>query len=125
VYSFLLALLMEGLVSLEGWIQPFISGQLRKVVMATIYAAQQWLGYIIMLITMMYSFELMGCVLLGLMTGRVLFAPTTTTTTTNDHDAPRMATRPCPNGTTEGAAASDEESSLLGDAGSTVRRRRR
>lgn len=118
VYSFLLAVLTEGLVSFEGWIKQFLSGKLRKVVMATIYAVQQWLGYIIMLITMMYSFELIGCVILGLMTGRVLFL--------NPHRAPtRMATRPRPNVTTEAAAANNEESSLLGDAGSTVRRRRR
>jgi hypothetical protein len=123
VYSFLLAVLTEGLFSFGGWIKQFLSGKLRIVVMATIYGVQQWLGYIIMLIAMMYSFELMGCVILGLMTGRILFPKAHRVPPKN---APsRMATNQRPNVTTEAAAANNEESSFLEDAGSTVRRRRR
>jgi hypothetical protein len=73
VFSFLLALMTEGITAFQGWIKKFLSGKLRKVVMTSLYGVQQLLGYSTMLITMMYSLELFGCVILGLVVGRTLF----------------------------------------------------
>ena len=118
VYSFLLAMLTEGITSFQAWIRRFLKGKLRKVVMAILYAVQQWLGYIIMLVAMTYSLELLGCILLGLMTGRWLFP----NAKQERRDAARAATSQVQ---TEVAAgqAQGEETPLL-DSSSTMRRRR-
>jgi hypothetical protein len=118
VYSFLFALLIEGNTAFQGWISQFLTGKVRKYVMAFLYAIQQWLGYIVMLIAMMYSIELIACVLLGLMTGRALFQ--------NLRRDRREATRPRPNSTAQSSTPSSEEENLLldGSASNVLRRRR-
>ena len=60
MYSFFLALLTEGLSSFQASIRQYLpaQGPFRKITMGLLYAMQQWMGYIIMLITMMFSFEL-------------------------------------------------------------------
>jgi hypothetical protein len=75
MYSFLLALLTEGLSSFQAWVRQYLPahGLFRKTTMGLLYAMQQWMGYIIMLITMMYSFELFSCVIAGVMVGHYFF----------------------------------------------------
>jgi hypothetical protein len=118
VYSFLLAMLTEGITSFQGWVRKFLTGKTRKFTMALLYAVQQWLGYIIMLITMMYSIELFASVLLGLMTGRTLFS--------NSRPAPRRS--PSPDSSSQqlsGTQERGEDTPLLAGSASAVRRRRR
>jgi hypothetical protein len=118
VYSFLLALLTEGITSFQGWIRRFLTGKARKFVMAFLYAIQNCLGYVVMLIAMMYSIELLVCVLLGLMTGRALFP--------NSRRDRRDANRPRPSSTTQSSTTtSEEETPLLAGSASNVLRRRR
>ena len=75
LYSFMLAFMTEGLTCFQTWIQRHIprTGKFRKAVMGLIYALQQWMGYIIMMVTMMYSFELFASVILGIMAGHFFF----------------------------------------------------
>lgn len=119
MYSFLLALLIEGITAFQVRSRSFLKGRVRKNFMTFIYAIQQWLGYIVMLIAMMYSIELMACVLLGLMLGRALFP--------DPRHERREAARQQVNSTTQSTTPSEaeEEAPLLGGSLSHVRRRRR
>eukprot|EP00980_Cylindrotheca_fusiformis_P002176 scaffold497_cov97-Cylindrotheca_fusiformis.AAC.7 len=74
--SFLLGILTEGITKLTLWIRPRLgTGQLRTFVLPLLYGAQQWLGYMVMMVAMMFSYELFASSLVGLMVGRVLFLP--------------------------------------------------
>merc|ERR1719223_120304 len=67
VYSFLLGMMTEAVTNFQIWIRPSLgTGRLRKFTMPLLYAIQQWLGYIVMMVTMMYSIELFASLLLGL-----------------------------------------------------------
>jgi hypothetical protein len=117
-----LAMLTEGITSFQGWIRKFLTGKTRKITMTLLYAVQQWLGYIIMLITMMYSIELFAAVLLGLMTGRALFS--------NSRPVPRRSpipdsSVPPPSSSSTQEREVEETTPLLDGSASTVRRRRR
>lgn len=120
VYSFLLGIMTEGITNFQIWMRPHLGkGRLRKIIMPLLYATQQWLGYIVMMVTMSYSFELFASVLVGLMVGRLLFLQ-------------RSATRPIISTTSDPvagvgpiAAAVENEDTPLLDRGSSVRRRRR
>ena len=100
LFSFLLALLTEGLsrgrFTLIRFLHRRHGAKQRKLFLTVVYALQQWLGTMIMLISMMYSIEMLLSVVAGLMVGNFLFmreydnnppraatmGPTTTTTTT-------------------------------------------
>ncbi|CAJ1949376.1 unnamed protein product [Cylindrotheca closterium] len=80
VYTFLLGMMTEAVTNFQTWLRPFLgTGRLRKFTMPLLYALQQWLGYIAMMVTMMYSVELFGSLLLGLVLGRLLFLPRSVT----------------------------------------------
>lgn len=91
VFSFLLALLAEGLAAtrfvLIECIQEHHAGQKnRKLLFTIIYALQSWMGTMVMLVSMMYSVELLLSVVAGLMVGNFLFVrdhPPTRRTTNN------------------------------------------
>jgi hypothetical protein len=117
VYSFLLGIVTEGITNLQIWIRPHLgTGRLRKLIMPLLYAIHQWLGYIVMMVTMMYSIELFASVLLGLMVGRVLFLPRSTTRLI----IPREETV-----LTSARRLESEDTPLLDRHSSAVRRRRR
>lgn len=89
VFSFLLALLTEGLAATRFLLIDYIhqpsndnsvgaattttTSTNRKLVLTSIYALQSWLGTMIMLVSMMYSIELLISVVAGLMVGNFLF----------------------------------------------------
>ena len=103
------------------WIRPHLGkGRPRKILMSILYAMQQWLGYLVMMITMMYSIELFASLLVGLVVGRVLFLPRSTT-------APKInTTRTTTVSSSErnGSNTSAEETPLL-ERHPSIRRRRR
>eukprot|EP00980_Cylindrotheca_fusiformis_P029169 scaffold22742_cov139-Cylindrotheca_fusiformis.AAC.2 len=120
VYSFLLGIMTEGITNLHFWIRPHLGkGRLRKCVMPILYGAQQWLGYIVMMVTMMFSFELFLSVLVGLMVGRMLFLPKSLTRPIIPAAAVRTADA---NNTAVGGG---ETTPLLQGEHSSIRRRRR
>ena len=84
VFSFLLALLTEGLSASRFFLIQYLhafattrNGGYRsrrhKVLLTIVYALQQWLGTMIMLVSMMYSIEMLLSVVAGLMAGNFLF----------------------------------------------------
>jgi Ctr copper transporter family len=77
VYTFLMAILTEGLytfpILLEQQQPRFLPKHLRHLVDTIVYGIQRFMGYIIMLIAMMYSWELFMSVVLGHMVGKLLF----------------------------------------------------
>jgi hypothetical protein len=124
VYSFLLGIVTEGITNFQIWIRPHLgTGRLRKLIMPLLYAIQQWLGYIMMMVTMMYSIELFASVLLGLMVGRVLFLPRSTTRLS----IPTTSVRATGVETvaTSTTRVESEDTPLLDRTSSAVRRRRR
>lgn len=77
VYSFLLAISTEGFYFLQTLILPKVPKRLRHLVSSLLIGLQRFMGYIIMLIAMMYSWELLISIILGLMVGRMLFPNST------------------------------------------------
>lgn len=78
VFSFLVALLTEGLSAARFVMIDYIhlagfGHRHRKLILTIVYALQQWLGTMIMLISMMYSIEMLFSVIAGLMAGNYLF----------------------------------------------------
>ena len=75
IYSFLMALLTQGLSAVRAEVMKHMKGQKRvqKSLMVLIYIVQQTLGYLIMLTAMMYSIELLFSVVLGVAAGHRLF----------------------------------------------------
>jgi hypothetical protein len=97
IYSWLLGIMLEALTNFQIWLRPFLPQKLRKIVFPLLYGIQQWLGYIVMMVMMMYSIELFASTLLGIVVGRALFQPRSTTkaiipmpsselTSNNDHN---------------------------------------
>lgn len=85
VYSFLLALLTQGLSALRAVVVRHIRARnTRRLFLAIIYPLQQVLGYLIMLSCMMYSIELLFAVVVGVALGNRLFVK-------GDQPAPRRA----------------------------------
>eukprot|EP00934_Nitzschia_sp_Nitz4_P002777 Nitzschia sp. Nitz4//scaffold302_size22357//16499//17167//NITZ4_008562-RA/size22357-processed-gene-0.9-mRNA-1//1//CDS//3329547041//2767//frame0 len=77
VYSFLLAVLTEGIHTFLSWIRPPPKKHTFGVhlILSLVYAIDRAMGYIIMLIAMMFSWEMLLSVLLGVMVGRLIFQP--------------------------------------------------
>ena len=74
VFTFLLALLTQGLSAVRaGVVKHVTSKQRKKAFLLLIYVLQSLMGYLIMLIAMMYSWELLLSVVLGVMMGNRLF----------------------------------------------------
>jgi hypothetical protein len=75
VFSFLLAIVMEAISAFREWIlrtqAPSMS--FRKIALILIYALQSLLGYVIMIVAMMYSLELLLSVAAGLAVGHLMF----------------------------------------------------
>lgn len=123
VYSFLLGMMTEAITNFQVWLRPFLgTGRLRKFTMPLLYAIQQWLGYIVMMVTMMYSFELFGSLILGLVLGRLLFIPRTATKPIVRTDETAASPRNHDTSVTLSALPESEETPLVGR--SSIRRRR-
>lgn len=123
VYSFLLGMMTEAITNFQIWLRPFLgTGRLRKFTMPLLYALQQWLGYIAMMVTMMYSVELFGSLLLGLVLGRLLFLPRSVTKLIVPTDESGASPRNDISGVTLSAIPESEETPLVGQT--SLRRRR-
>ena len=74
VFSFLLAFLTQGLSAIRAIVVKHVTNkQRKKPLLLLIYVLQSFMGYLIMLIAMMYSWELLLSVVLGVMMGNRLF----------------------------------------------------
>lgn len=73
VYTFLLAIMTEGSHALQVTIQPYVPKRLQHLTNTILYGIQRFMTYIIMLIAMMYSWELLISVIFGVVVGRLLF----------------------------------------------------
>lgn len=72
LFTFLLAVLVEALSAMRGSIVRNMKRQ-QHVVLTVIYGIQALLGYILMLVTMSFSIELVLSLILGLMMGNLFF----------------------------------------------------
>lgn len=74
VFSFLLALLTQGVSAIRAVVMKHvIRRRKRKVMLLFLYVLQSFMGYMIMLIAMTYSWELLLSVVFGVMMGNRLF----------------------------------------------------
>jgi len=74
VYSFLLALLTQGLVAVQAVVVSHVTrGRKKKLLLLLIYVVQSFMGYLLMLIAMSFSLELLLSIVLGVMVGNRLF----------------------------------------------------
>jgi len=74
IYSFLLGLVTQGLAVTRAVVFSHVSkGKVRKYLMVVIYVLQVYMGYMIMLVAMMYSVELLLSAVAGLAFGYFLF----------------------------------------------------
>ena len=74
VYSFLLGLVTQGLAVIRAVVFVHVrKGKLRKYLMVAIYVLQVYMGYMIMLVAMMYSVELLLSAVVGLSFGYFIF----------------------------------------------------
>jgi len=78
VYTILLGILTEGTYALQGILRPCLPKRIRHFVSTLLYGVQRFMGYIIMLVAMTYSYELLFSVLVGVMLGRLLFPKAST-----------------------------------------------
>jgi hypothetical protein len=80
VYTFLLAVLCEGMSYGQGKVRnlTFLQSKrtLRKLIMSLLYGLQQCLGWTLMLISMTFSLELFICIILGIVVGKTIIFPT-------------------------------------------------
>jgi hypothetical protein len=86
IYSFLLGIVTQGLAVTRAIVFAHVKQpRVRKYLMVSIYVLQVYMGYMIMLVAMMYSVELLLSAVTGLACGYCLFhkseAPHTTTRT--------------------------------------------
>ena len=73
-YSFLLALLTQGLSAVRAVVvKHIVAKRTRKILLVILYTVQQFMGYLIMLIAMMYSVELLFAVVVGVALGNRIF----------------------------------------------------
>lgn len=97
IFTFTLAVVSEGMAVGQNHVRNYYlvgkSKHQRKSIMTLLYGLQQLVGWILMLISMIFSVELFASVLLGLMLGKLLFpleqtkAPQHQTLTTRLSDA--------------------------------------
>jgi Ctr copper transporter family len=74
IFSFLLALLTQGLSAVRAVVMRHVIRRgKRKFLLLLIYVLQSFMGYMIMLIAMTYSWELLLSVVFGVMMGNRLF----------------------------------------------------
>ena len=77
VFTFILAVASEGMILGQNHVRDYYligkSKRERKLTMSLLYGLQQLVGWILMLISMMFSVELFACVLLGILVGKLLF----------------------------------------------------
>ena len=121
LFTFLLAILLEGLSSARGVLVrssslPIFGNHRRRqhLLMTLIYAIQALLGYILMLVTMSFSMELFLSVIVGLMVGNLLFIRYNEVPNAHRQRARRDVNR---NSTTASGEAGAESSPLLTVAG--------
>lgn len=131
VCTFLLAVVSEGTASgqthlLRNYLLEGTSKPRRKAIMTAVYGFQQLVGWMLMLISMTFSVELFGSVLLGLWVGKLLF-PSAADDESNLRT--QLQRRSSDDGLLRDDDAPAAESSPLivddGSNGSSVRRRRR
>ena len=77
VYSMLLGMLTEGTYVLQVLLQPYIPKRLSHLAHSLLYGIQRFMGYVLMLVTMMYSWELFFSVIFGISLGRLVFPDVT------------------------------------------------
>ena len=77
LYSFLLGIFTEGVHTFEAFLRPVVPLRLRHTTMALLYGFQRFFGYIVMLIAMTYTWELLLSAIAGLMVGHFLFPNST------------------------------------------------
>jgi hypothetical protein len=74
IYTFLLALLTAALSALRAVVVRHVSShRTRKIFLVLIYTVQSLLGYLIMLVAMMYSVELLLALVAGVALGNRIF----------------------------------------------------
>ena len=79
VYTFLLAIIMEGATYMTAklkhasFFRNNSHSRIRKLLLTLIFGMHQWLGYDVMIITMTFSPELLFSAIAGLMVGHLLF----------------------------------------------------
>lgn len=119
VYTFLLAMLAEGSHALQVVLRPHIPKRMEHVTNVIFLGMQRFMAYILMLVVMMYSWELLISVICGVMAGRLLFPNVTRREWRRDARLLQSTTSsPPPLSEVEG----EDEPLLSGDA--SVRRRR-
>lgn len=69
----LLGIVMEGISKLRAHLSKRLSGLTKRLTITLVHVVQALVGYILMLATMTFSVELLGCVILGLGFGFALF----------------------------------------------------
>lgn len=73
VYTFLLAMLAEGSHALQVVLRPHVPKRIEHLTNVLFLGMQRFMAYILMLVVMMYSWELLISVICGVMAGRLLF----------------------------------------------------
>lgn len=73
VYTFLLGILTEGSHALQVLLRPYVPRRLAHVTDSLLLGLQRFMAYIIMLIAMMYSWEMLISILAGVVVGRLIF----------------------------------------------------
>ena len=73
VYTFLLAVLAEGSHALQVVLRPHVPPRIEHVTNVIFLGMQRFMTYILMLVVMTYSWELLISVIGGVMVGRFLF----------------------------------------------------
>ena len=69
----LLGIVTEGISKLRSRLSKRLSGTIKRWTITLLHGLQALVGYILMLATMTFSLELLGCVILGLVLGFALF----------------------------------------------------
>ena len=69
----ILGIVMEGISKLRSHLSKRLSGFAKRWAITLVHGVQALVGYILMLATMTFSLELLGCVILGLSLGFALF----------------------------------------------------
>ena len=118
VYTFLLAILAEGSHALQVVLRPHVPQRIEHVTNAIFLGMQRFMAYILMLVVMMYSWELLISVIGGVMVGRLLFPNVTRREWRRDaRHLQTMTSSPPP------PEVVGEEEPLLSEDGSVRRRR--
>lgn len=122
VYTFLLAILAEGSHAFQVVLRPYIPKRFEHGTNVIFLGMQRFMAYILMLVVMMYSWELLISVIAGVMAGRLLFPNVTRREWRKDAQQLRTQTSSLPTPPPEGEGEGEEEPLLSGDI--AVRRRR-